>query len=140
MCPVRIMYWLALLVIGSCAGCWGPSNPYTELKVNPITKTFSFYDNKDNDVTIEGLEIDGDTKSGKLASMTLVNAASPVRLANVEQLNAYTEQVKVVTQAMTNMIQVLPEVLTGVADIVRELKTLRLAISADLRATTQPAE
>jgi len=64
-----VRYLLGSLTCLMLAGCWGPTNPHTSFGINPWSKTFEFYDSKDNDVLVENLEIDATGRTGKLGKL-----------------------------------------------------------------------
>lgn len=82
--------WM-LMILGGC----GVANPKTQFSVNPITKTITFSDTKDNTLEIEDLEFVSANGSGaSIKRLSLRNNASDVRIANVEQLKEVTMQLK----------------------------------------------
>jgi len=107
------------------AGCWGPTNPHTSFGINPWSKTFEFYDSKDNDVLVENLEIDATGRTGKLGKLTIVNAASPVRLANVQQMDAYARQMQVMGSTVVDIVGLMPSILSETKGVIAELKAVR---------------
>lgn len=92
-------------------GCSLPANPHTSVGFNPWSHTIEFYDSKDNEIEIAGLTYSRETGDFKLERMAIRNNASDVRRANVEQINAYTEQVKATTAMMTQMTASLASML-----------------------------
>ena len=84
----------ALFVLLALPGCgrghaplWSQANPQTEVAFNPITRTLTLFNNKDVNLTVE--EFSGETAEGAkwvVRGLTIVDQSSPVRLANVQQL------------------------------------------------------
>lgn len=72
-------------------GC-GVLTPKTSVSYGPFG--FSFADTKDNDVEIEGLEFNPETKTWKVDRFTLRNNASDPIKENVQQLVQVNEQMK----------------------------------------------
>lgn len=103
------IFWLAMLLL--VCGCSLPANPHTSVGVNPWSGTVEFYNSKDMAIHVEGVEYDNSTKAFKLAKLDIVDNASDVRRANVEQIAAYTEQVKATTAMMTQMTQSIASML-----------------------------
>jgi hypothetical protein len=99
---------------GICAamlGCSLPTNPVTKFGFDPWSRTWQFCDSKDNDVEVKDLTVDPNTYAVTLGSLTIRNNASDVRRANVEQIQAYTEQVR----AVTGMFQQITATLASMA-------------------------
>ena len=103
MSTLKISLWcVTLLLLGSClVGCSLPTNPQTSLAAGPWGSFFTFKDTKDNDILIKGAEYNPETKQFKLSELTVRNNSSDVRIANVEQIKAYTAQV----EAFTKMVE-----------------------------------
>lgn len=80
---------LAITQLG-CAGGWGVK-PSTEFSFGNA----HFYDSKDNNVELEGLEVDIPNKKGKIDKLTISNKASDVMLANVQQMAMYNAQMEI---------------------------------------------
>jgi hypothetical protein len=97
----RILMCVVCVVL--VGGCSLPANPKTEFNYGPVR----FYDSKDNDVEINNLTINPETGMYSVEKLTIRNNASDVRRANVEQIQAYTEQVKAMaamTQSLANTV------------------------------------
>ena len=93
---------LSVLML-ALTGCSLPANPGTTVEVDPVARRVYVYDTKDNDITIEGLDANFEAKSIKVERFSIVNNASRVREANVQQITAYTEQVRAVTSMVTSL-------------------------------------
>jgi hypothetical protein len=91
---------LVALALGA-GGCFY-ANPRTTFGFNPWSGKWEFYDSKDNDIEVTDLRVDPESKMVSIAKLTVRNNASDVRLANVEQQHAQTEQLKAVT-ALINL-------------------------------------
>ena len=138
------MRYYFLLLLASLAGC-ASANPRTKFSGNPWTGTFSFFDSKDNDVRIEGLNVDLSTKQAECELLTLTNNASEVRRANVEQMLAFVEQQKAFNEGLAHVTDMLGQVAGILGQTVRgsavEVNTPIGAGHARIGpAATQPAE
>lgn len=105
---IRIGFVLALLFLTGCPY----ANPRTEVTYD--WTGFRFHNSKDVVVDIDDLEIDPNTKIVKLKRLHIADNASDVRIANVQQIKAQTEQV----QAITAMIQQQTQILASMAESV----------------------
>jgi hypothetical protein len=106
------LFIVSVALVVFCSGCLeglNSANPTTYLKLDPISKTMTFHDNKDNDVQIDELEWSGDTKTFKVKKVSIINNASKVREANAVQLQMLALQ----TQAIMNGIQNIAASLTA---------------------------
>ena len=142
----RVVWWmtvpLLLMWLGCVCGCAMPANPGTFIKFNPWTGSVTFEDSRDNNIEVENLEVDLPNKTCKVGKLVVTMEASAVRQANVEQLVAFSEQTKAVSQAITGSIAAVASVLPGVgggggamvntscptADLIQQLKALRAII------------
>jgi len=97
------MRCIAVLVVFAAMGCSYPANPHTRFRYGPA----EFFDSKDNDVEVVGLEVEPTNGTYRVERLTIRNNASDVRRANVEQIQAYTEQVKALTQMIGDLGQVV---------------------------------
>ena len=93
---------LVLAIAASClaAGCsaeyWtGRIKPETWLKFNPVSRTIEFYDSKENTIRINDLEVNGDTKSMKVASVEVLNLSQPVIDADAARMQYVIEAQRV---------------------------------------------
>lgn len=84
---------LAILLL-PLTGC-GMLTPKTSLQAGPFGSFFSFSDTKDNDIQIRGAEYDPATKAFKVDEIVVRNNASDPITANVAQLQALNEQMKI---------------------------------------------
>lgn len=148
--------WPGYLVLMGLAGCLGgcslPANPHTKLSAGPFGSYFTFSDTKDNDVLIEDAEFTPSDKAFKIKKLTIRNNSSDPRRANVEQINAYTEQVRATTAMLTQMTdsfaKMVPLSRWGAAsgpDVAPDLretvgKIIKDAVADELRRRFAPAE
>lgn len=98
---------LCLLAVG-CAY----ANPRTELSAGPFGSYFSFHDSKDNEIVMEGLSYDPDTNFITVQKFEVRNNASDVRVANVEQMKAHTEQIKAFSAIVRDLASIVSAVTT----------------------------
>lgn len=97
---------LGALTVGTgmlvlCAGCAFPANPRTEISCG--WTGWKFHNSKDVTIELEGAHGSLDTKSIDIERLVITDNASAVRQANVEQMLAYTEQVRAVTAMFESM-------------------------------------
>jgi len=100
---ILLMVFLALLPL---AGCGLPANPKTRIGVGPFGG-WSFENSKDVAILLKNAHANVKDGSLDIEELQIEDNASAVRKANVEQLQAYTEQVRAVTlmfQQMTDAI------------------------------------
>ena len=111
-------YCIAALVLLMTTGC-AFIKPTTSLSINPLTRTLTFTDTKDQDIDISGVDLskNGDDYAFKVESVTISSKASPVIEANVQQMLAFVEQQKAANEG----IQIA---LAGISDIVAKLVPL----------------
>jgi len=95
------------------AGC-AVAHPQTRFSINPFTRTFTFYDSKDNKAEIKGFEFDPTTNTVKLEYLGFDNNASDVRLANVQQMLAVVEQQRAANEGLAHVTRML-EAIVGIA-------------------------
>lgn len=81
--------WLLLALSGCGVDGIHSARPVTRAKFDPVSKTFSIEDSKDNDILVKGLEVEG---RGKVEEISIRNNASDVRRANVEQMAGLAAQ------------------------------------------------
>lgn len=114
---------LATLLVGGClSGCsaehWaGKTTMRTELKFNPVTKTFYFVDTKDNDIEMEDLEMDAESKRLTLARLKIVNNSSTAIAAEVDRILA-------VAEAQKTQVEYVSALTDGIGNVVKELVPL----------------
>lgn len=92
--------WAVLLLLGLFSGCsaeyWtGRIKPETWLKFNPVSRTIEFYDSKENTIRINDLEVDGESKSMKVASVEVLNLSQPVIDADAARMQYVIEAQRV---------------------------------------------
>lgn len=116
---------MACLVAGCGIEGLHGANPKTVVRVDPVNRTVEYYDSKDNDLQIDGLAIDGATKSATLDKLTLRNNASDVRLANYQQMVGYAAQASANWQGAAQTVGALAGVLREIAPYLPPLAAAR---------------
>ena len=92
------------------AGVLGCASPRTTLQAGPFGSYFKFHNSKDVSVQMENVEVDPDTKRTKIGKMSIEDMASPVRLANVEQIRAgYEGAATLFPQMLNSVMTALPQ-------------------------------
>jgi hypothetical protein len=110
---------LCLFVAGCIHGC-AYADPATRLSINPVTRTISFSDTKDNDVSVEYVGYNADTKQFEVKNFVLRNNSSDVREIDVQQMLAFVEQqkaandgIKAAFEGLSHTVGILGEALAG---------------------------
>lgn len=129
----RLYLLLMLVALSGCsAGHWLDADArYTEFRINPLTKTISFYDSKDNDVLMEGFEVNTKEGTAKLAKLQIVNKASDAIVAEVERMKA-------VGDAQMSQVAYLHEMMSGLSSIADALAKLANSLSWLVPAPSPP--
>lgn len=93
---------ILLISVGTCiTGCnsaeWltGRIEPVTRIAFNPVWKSVEFYDTKNNDISIVGLEFNRETGSFSVESVTVANRSSEVIAADSERMQHIVEAQRV---------------------------------------------
>lgn len=121
------------LVIGPCnAGC-AQIKPTTQVSINPITRTISFKDTKNNDVTFEEVSYNHDTKTFYVKGFVLKNNSSEVIDSNVQQMMAFVEQQRAANEGIT-------QAFAGLAENISALGGALTGVLANLPAVKTSAE
>lgn len=122
-----------ILTIGGCAGLLGMSGcaawlgkdtPGTRIAINPITRTISFEDTRDNDAKIRGMQYADGTRSFSVEQLDIIQNSSDPRRANAEQMQV-TAQVQIAANEVWGGI---------VSDLIRSAPAL-VGAMAQLRNT-----
>ncbi len=136
---VSFVLTVALLSTQGCLnlGCSVPANPVTKFGFDPWTKDFYVLDTKDNDLTVKNflLEKGPDTAKVTFDEAAFVNNASRVREANVQQIAAYTDQVK----AVTGMFEVMTQAISAMLPMVSHTAS-QYGAPPGWTPTSQPAD
>lgn len=109
---------IVILSIGSACvsgGCWAPRGPETNFSINPITKTMSFHDTKDNDVEITGAGFNAATHDFKLEKLTIKNSASSVIQQQALLMERWNTQMQTANQGLRDAEQMFIQGLGVVA-------------------------
>lgn len=101
-----ILAGVALAACGGCAALGGAANPRTEVSASPLGG-FRFHDSKDNDIEIENAEYDPSTKALKIGKLTIRNNATDVRIASVQQMDAFNRQLVTHGENITRFGQIV---------------------------------
>jgi len=83
--------------------------PHTQMSINPITRTVSFFDSKDNDIAIDSISFDATDKSFAMDGLVISNKSSSVIEANVQQMLAFVEQQRAANEGIQNTLAGLTE-------------------------------
>ena len=134
---------LALLaifvVIGMTAGCsaeyWtGRLEPTTLFQVNPITRTVTLKDSKNNDIRVVGLEFDAATKSFRVQEVVIKNNSSDVVAADTERMKYIVEaqevQVRYMQAVGTNIAMALAAGGEAAASFIGKLPNMTAGVEA----------
>lgn len=125
------------LLGGGCLTASGCAfiKPTTQLDMNPITRTISFVDTKDNDVEINGVHwADGpDGKSFTVESVIVANKASPVIEANVQQMLAFVEQQRAANEGIAASLAGLAQMITAMSGPIAALGEAIPAVSGEVK-------
>jgi len=91
---------LGLLLLVGC-GVEGihSANPTTVLRVNPLNREVYISNNKDVDVSVANLSYDPETKAFIIEDLKILDQASTVRQANVDQITAIGQQAQAIGMA-----------------------------------------
>lgn len=100
-------------------GCWAPPGPITEFKINPVSKTASFRDTKDNHIKLQGLEFSATEKSGKLQLLEIENSASAVIAMQIKQMEVWNTQMATANEGITRVLSGLERLLEKVMPAVQ---------------------
>lgn len=141
---------VAILASALCvAGCSLPANPRTEISYGPFG--FHLHNSKDVGIKLKKASYDPATKRFDVEDLEFTDDASTVRRANVEQINAYTEQVRATTAMLTQMTESFAKMVPlsrwgaasgpDVAPDLRETvgKIIKDAVADELRRRFAPA-
>lgn len=90
---MRFGLFILAAVLAACGGCTAFSDPRTEISASPLWG-FKLHDSKDHVVELRDAEYDPETKRFKVGQLTINGDASTVRLANVQQMDAYNRQLE----------------------------------------------
>lgn len=106
------------LLVGCSAEHWtGRIEPQTTITVNPINKTISFKDTKDNDLVLKGLRSTG--ADGKLTSLDIDELS--IRNASNSVIAADAARMAEIRATMALQQQYLEALLTGLTRITESL-------------------
>jgi len=111
---------LTSLLLMTGPGCLAMHKPATQMSYGPFG--FSYKDTKDNNVTIEGLEVDPENKIVKLGKFEYVNDASTPMQAWVGQMEAQADLNRVTIEAMGGVIDRLAALIPTLPPVVRAVK------------------
>lgn len=109
---------IVVFLLGSACvsgGCWAPRGPETNFSINPITKTMSFHDTKDNDVEITGAGFNAATHDFKLEKLTIKNSASSVIKQQALLMQEWREQMKVANEGLRIVTDALGQIAQTIA-------------------------
>lgn len=96
-------------------GCATIRAPRTELKAGPFGSFFSFFDSKDNDITIKNAKYDSKTNMFSVKELTVRNNASDVSRAYADQIKAQAEFTKAFAENLRAMAAIVTAALPGVS-------------------------
>lgn len=102
-------FFAALAVLLFLAGCSLPANPKTRIQANAWGWTFE--NSKDVEILLKNAKADVDTGNIEIEELQIRDNASEVRRANVEQIQAYTEQVRAVTLMFEQMTRAIAAII-----------------------------
>ena len=100
-----------LVIWALATGCSLPANPRTEIIYGP----FRLHNSKDVTVRIAHAKVDPATGLVEVEDLEFLDTASIVRLADAEQIRAYTEQVRAVTGMLQQVTATLASMMPGAA-------------------------
>lgn len=97
LCALFILIFMVFINSGCNMGSWliDREMPRTYFKINPITKTLSFEDTKNNDVSVEGLVINQKDGTCSLEKLTIKNNSSEVIDADEKRMAQIVEAQRV---------------------------------------------
>jgi hypothetical protein len=107
---MRVVFAALLLIAGCGLEGLHNANPKLSMRINPATKSFDVTSNRDDNVSVTGLE--AKTAQGgefKVASATFSGNASSVREANVRQMEGMALQGQVAWTGATQLVGSLTE-------------------------------
>ena len=112
-----------MLVFSGClsTGC-AFIKPTTAFSINPITRTISFVDTKDNDIEVTGVTYSPENGFG-LESLIVSNKSSPVIEADVAQMLAFVEQQRAANEGIAQALAGISNIVANLSTIVAELNT-----------------
>lgn len=115
-------------LVGLAGGCAAlPANPRTEIG----TWSWKFHNSKDVSIELDEASYNPQTKEGKLKGLQIIDNASDVREANVQQMVAMAEQIRAQGEAWDRIMARANEALIGVLDVLPGLYATRAQIEAD---------
>jgi len=103
------MRWLLMVVVVLAPGC-GLIEPATTFKINPITRTVTFTNNKDVDLSFDEITAKWDKEGGGeiiLKNWVVSDKATPVIEANVAQMMAFVEQQKAANEGIIGSLRAI---------------------------------
>lgn len=101
------MRYLSFSILLFVTGC-GVANPYTS--VSYTSTGFKVYNSKDVSVTLKNAKYNPDSHEASIEELIILDTASTVRSANVEQLNAVTNQIKEAMAPISKALDKIPSV------------------------------
>jgi hypothetical protein len=105
--------------------------PQTAFSVSPFG-TVRFFDSKDNDIIVKGLQFDPDSNGFSLAEMTVTNKSSPVIDANVQQMMAFVAQQQAANEGITAAFDGLSKTVEALSGTVEALLQNLPAVSGEV--------
>lgn len=111
---------------------WSQANPSTIVEVSPTERKFSLFNNKDVNLDVAEAEFwvnrtptttQPGGSGGKLKGLKIVDNATSVRIANVEQMKEATNMTKVTLDGVTNILGQLNEITKTLAPVLQIMAT-----------------
>ena len=122
-------------------GCALPANPKTEISYGP--GGFRLYNSKDVGIKVDEATYNAQTREAKIKNLEFSDNASAVRLANVEQMKAYSEQMRIVLEGfmgLANTVTTLGMQGLAVKSQQIDLEKMKTEIAADVVKAVRDAQ
>lgn len=105
----KVLILLAIVSVFSGCGVEGihSANPRTIIRYNTWSKQFEVENNKNVDLTVEGLEVDVPKNITKMEKMVLKDNASEVREVNPGQIDAVSRQSALIQATVVSGVEAL---------------------------------
>ena len=139
---VRWAIVLVWVLIGGCVltGCGieglHGANPTTLVRIDPVNRTMEFRDNKDNDLAVDNVTVDGQARTFHADKIVISNNASRVREANAQQLAGFAAQAAANWQGASQLAMGLAQILSEVMPFLPQ--TVAANALGKMRSITTP--
>jgi len=112
----------AALGLGSCITGCAMITPHTQVGFDPVSRTVTFYDSKDNSIIVKNMTYDPEG-GFTLEELTIDNKSTPVIEANVQQMLAFVEQQKAANEGIIAFMGGLANIVGQLTPLVGNLQT-----------------